>query len=199
MSGLSNKNKLAPVPTQGTLLENQYNGARHNLLLVVGFTVINLILLLTNSNTYFLFSAYVPYVFGDLAMYFCGKYPAEYYGGDMANLQFAGNGVFAVLIGLAVVFIALYLLCWIFSKKQRVGWVIAALVLFCVDTLALFFIGGISADLIMDYVFHIWVIVSLSRGVFAHYKLKKLPPEEETVSEAEEQEAPAESESFVEN
>ena len=40
-----------------------------------------------------------------------------------------------------------------------------------------------SSDL-MDIVFHIWVLVILIQGVSAHYKLKKMPPEE-IVAEAE--------------
>lgn len=190
--GVFGSKNTTTIPSQSSLLLNQYNAARSNLLLVVGFTLFNIILLVTNSNTYFLFSAYIPYIFGDFGMYLCGKYPAEYYGADMADLKFAGNGVFALFIGLAVVFIALYFLCWIFSKKQRVGWMIAALVLFIADTIILLLIGGISVDLMMDYVFHVWVIVSLSRGVVAYFKYKKLPPEEEFENETQAQEVTAE-------
>jgi diguanylate cyclase (GGDEF)-like protein len=46
---------------------------------VLGFTIINIILLVTNTNTYFLFSAYIPYLIADFAMYFGGKYPAFYH------------------------------------------------------------------------------------------------------------------------
>lgn len=42
-------------------LENKYNTTRYNLLLVIGFTLINIVLLVTNSDRYFLFSAYIPY------------------------------------------------------------------------------------------------------------------------------------------
>ena len=38
-------------------LENKYNTTRYNLLLVIGFTLINIVLLVTNSDRYFLFSA----------------------------------------------------------------------------------------------------------------------------------------------
>ncbi|MBO5358269.1 MAG: hypothetical protein J6A78_03005 [Clostridia bacterium] len=187
MGFFDNKNKVVPTESQSSVLQNQFASARHNLLLVVGFTVINIILLVTNSNTYFLFSAFIPYFLGDMGMYLCGKYPAEYYGEDMASSNFLGNGIFAIFIGVAVAVIALYLLCWVLSKKQKVGFIIAALVLFFIDTLALFFIGGISVDLIMDYIFHIWVIVILFRGVFAYYKLQKLPPEENAVEDITEE------------
>ena len=42
-------------------LENKMKSARHSLLLVLIFTVVNLVLLLADGNTYFLFSASVPY------------------------------------------------------------------------------------------------------------------------------------------
>lgn len=34
-------------------LENKYNTTRYNLLLVIGFTLINIVLLVTNSDRYF--------------------------------------------------------------------------------------------------------------------------------------------------
>ena len=37
--------------------------------------------------------------------------------------------------------------------------------------------------MLIDYLFHIWVIVSLFIGVSAGYKLKKLPSEEEELAE----------------
>lgn len=39
----------------------------------------------------------------------------------------------------------------------------------------------------MDYIFHIWVIVILFRGVFAYYKLQKLPPEETAIEDITEE------------
>ncbi len=42
-----------------------------------------------------------------------------------------------------------------------------------------------NRDMLVDYLFHIWVIVSLFIGVSAGYKLKKLPSEEEEQPEWE--------------
>jgi hypothetical protein len=152
--------------------------ARHNLLLVVGFTLINIILLVTNANSYFLFSAYIPYVIVDLGMALCGKYPAEYYGGEMESLEFLDNTFFVITLVVAAVFLVLYLLSWLLCKKPRVGWMIFALVFFVIDTAGMLLLAGISADMIMDIVFHGWVIVSLSGAISAYFKLKKLPEEE---------------------
>ena len=52
-------------------LENKYNTTRYNLLLVIGFTLVNIILLVTNSDRYFLFSAYIPYTVANFGMVMC--------------------------------------------------------------------------------------------------------------------------------
>lgn len=158
-------------------LEVKYAGARRDILFVLGFTIVNIILLVTQANTYFLFSAYIPYLIADLAMLFCGKYPAEYYEGLV--LDFYGDGVFAVLLGIAAVILVMYLLCWFFSDKGRVGWLIFAAVLFGLDTAGMLLLGGLSLDYVFDIVFHAWFLYSLISGAFACHKLKKLPPEEE--------------------
>ena len=183
MAGLfGNKTNVQPL-SQRDVLQNKFNGARANLLLVVLFSAVNLVMLVLNTGSYFLFSASVPYIIGDIAMDLCGKYPAEYYeevyGYVPSTDEIYGNGVFAVLIAFAVTFIALYLICWFFSKKPRVGFLVFALVLFVIDTAALIVLAGFSTDWILDYVFHAWVIISLISGISAYGKLKKLPVEEE--------------------
>ena len=61
------------------LYEQKYRSSRMNLLLVVIFTVVNLILLVTNTDTYFLFSAFIPYAIATIGMMLCGRLPEEYY------------------------------------------------------------------------------------------------------------------------
>lgn len=180
--------------SQREMLTNKYMNARHNILLVVAFTLINIILLVTNSNSYFLFSAYIPYVIVDLGMALCGKYPAEYYGGELADLEFLNDTFFVITLVFAAVCLVLYLLSWILCKKPRIGWMIFALVFFCVDTIGMLLIAGISVDMIVDIVFHGWVIVSLSGAVSAYFKLKKLPAEEDVLEEILEEQAQAQAE-----
>ena len=70
-------------------LEVKYNSARGNMLLVVVFTLINIVLLMTNANSYFLFSAFVPYMLISEAWFYTGRYPQEAYGeyySDMTHL-----------------------------------------------------------------------------------------------------------------
>ena len=178
--GLFNKsNAVASQMTQRQLLESRYASARGNLLLVVALTVVNIILLVTNSDTYFLFSAYIPYLLVDLGMLFCGLYPSEVYADGLADMQFLSNGFFAVMLVIAVVILMMYVLSWLFSKKQKVGWLIFALVFFGIDTLALLLLNGFVVESIIDYVIHAWVIVSLIMGISSYFKLKKLPENED--------------------
>lgn len=161
------------------LLTAKYHNGRHNLLLVVLFTAINLVMLFTNSGRYFLFSAYVPYLIGGVAMYSCGKYPAEMYDGDMADYEFFDTSFLVVACIIAVVIVGVYLLCWFMAKKPRVGFMVFGLVLFIVDTAVMIFnCAGFLSEMILDVVFHGWVLISLINGILAYNKLKKLPPEE---------------------
>lgn len=178
MASLFGKNNTQQL-SQQQILVNKYQSARHNILLVVAFTLLNIILLVTNSNSYFLFSASIPYFVVDLGMLLCGKYPPEYYTGELAGMETLDDTFFVVTLVVAAVIMLLYLLSWIFCKKPRVGWMIFALVFFVIDTVGMLLLTGISTDAIMDVVFHGWVIVSLISGITAYFKLKKLPEEAE--------------------
>ena len=58
---LFNKQTQPVALTDEQKLLKRYNGARSNILLVVAFTLVNSILLIAGSDSYFLFSAAVPY------------------------------------------------------------------------------------------------------------------------------------------
>ena len=162
-------------------LQSKYNSARSNLLWVLAFTVINIVLLFADGSTYFLFSLFVPYALVLLGMLFTGRLTDKALPDELAELEALPDAVLTIMTVIAAVIILLYLISWIFSKKNRVGWLIFALVLFSIDTGIFLLIGGISVDSIVDIVFHIAVIVLLAGGISAHSKLKKLPPEEEIV------------------
>ncbi len=159
------------------VLESKYKNSISNLILIIAFSVINVVLLVTNSDTYFLFSAFIPYCLADYGMYFCGMYPEEYYY-DMQDMEFADKSLFAVALAIAVAILLIYLLCWFLAKKKKIAGPIAALVMFVIDTVAMVVVAGISTDLIIDYVFHAWIIFSLANSIIIYNKLKKLPEEE---------------------
>lgn len=179
--GLFKKNEAAVQLSQRQMLENTIKNSRHNILLVLVFSLINILLLVSNGNTYFLFSAYVPYMLVDYGMYFGGMYPVEYYGEYYSEIPFLGREFFAVMLAIAVAVLILYVLCWVFAKKKPAGWIIFALVLFVIDTALLIFMAGIHVDLVMDYLFHAWVILSFVRGIIAVKKLKDLPEDPQSL------------------
>ena len=157
------------------ILATKYRNARMNLLFVALVTLLNVILAATTSDTYFLFSATIPYILTFLGALLCGLYPAEYYEG-LGAVNVLPMGVFFACLAVSLIIIGLYVLAFFLSGKNRAGWMIFALVLFCLDTLTLFLYAGVSLDWLLDYIFHIWVIVILALGLRAHAKLKKLPP-----------------------
>ena len=144
-------------------LEGQVRYARNVVLVILLMTLINLVLLLLEYDRYFLFSASVPY-----------------YGVALAQAFGVNVAPFAAL---AAVILAGYLVCWILGKKKS-GAITAALVLFCLDTLALLALAilvGLAGEplaALMDLVFHVIGIIALAQGVAAAAKLKKLPPEQ---------------------
>ncbi|MBR6682449.1 MAG: hypothetical protein IKL40_05650 [Clostridia bacterium] len=178
--GLFN-NTGRPNGSEKEILESKYQNSLYNILLVVGLTAVNLFLLITNSNTYFLFSAYIPFILTDFGMFFSGMYPSEYYAEYFPDMVFSSQSFFVIMLVISIVILALYVLSWIFARKRKIGWLIFALVFFSVDTAALFLFNGLVAESIIDYAIHAWVIVSLANGISAFNKLKKLPADAPTL------------------
>ncbi len=156
-------------------LQQQYATARSNLLLMLLFTVINIVLLVAQTDTMFLFSATVPYFTMALGIY-----------GE--NTIFLG-----ICICVTVITLVLYALCWLLSKKHR-GWMIAALVLFILDTVALaaLYLSVDDFTGILDALIHIWVLYYLILGVVSGKKLSDLPPEQDADTVQAAGETPAE-------
>lgn len=181
--GFFNKNNGQVLTPRGQL-EAKVSSARSNLLLVVVFTVVNIVLAVTNSDTYFLFSAAIPYYIVNFGMALCGKYPAEFYEEDY-SAPVLDNGVFIGFVAVAIILTMLYLLAWALSKNNKKGWLIFGLVMFSIDTLLMFLLFGVMVENIIDIAFHVWVIVSLSMGISASAKLTKLPEEDEALEGVE--------------
>lgn len=153
----------SPQPNAKTsIIQQKFNTARANLLLMIGFTLINIILLCFNSETMFLFSATVPYYSTAIGKY--SEIPA----------------FFTIGLIIAAVTLIIYFFCWIFSKKHY-GWLIAALVLFSLDSIFMITLYIFSEDFsgIIDLAIHIWVIYYLIIGVKYGAQLKNMPETEE--------------------
>jgi hypothetical protein len=185
--------KNNPAVSPRMALENRYKISRGNLMIAVVFTLVNIILALVGGDIYFLFSASIPYYLVVYGMVLCGKMPAEFYEGDINDYIFLNDSFLIVMTVLSIVIVTLYALCWLFSSKQRSGWLIAALVLFAVDTIGMFLIYGFDLTMIIDILFHAWVIYYLVIGITACKKLKNLPEEEpEPIAEAPTESIPVE-------
>ncbi len=193
MSNLFNSGRNIGLSPKARL-ENNYNTARINLLVVVMFTLVNVLFTIFDMGYYFLFSASIPFYMTSFGMDVCGRYPREfydqYYDVPYEELAFLDSTVFYVILAIVAVIIVLYFLCWLFSKKH-VGWMVAALVLFTIDTVMLFLLYGVDFSMLLDYLFHIFVMFYLVYGLIANSKLKKLKdePAEEAVAEGAQSDA----------
>lgn len=154
-------NTQKPQLSERELVLEKYKSARTNLLIMIAFTLINIILLFTNAGSMLLFSATVPYLAVGVGLV------SEF------------TPVLVVCTIFAAITLLIYLLCWIFSKKHY-GWMIAALVLFILDTLvmALTYLGIGDTSGILDVLVHIWVLYYLIIGVKYGARMKSLPAEE---------------------
>ncbi len=167
------------------LYESKFTSARYNLLLVVGMTLINIVMLFLGGSSYFLFSATIPYSLSIDAAYYTGRLPDEYYLDWPESAAFLSDGYLVVMLGIALAILAVYLCCFLFSKKFKTGWMIAATVMFVLDTLYMVFIYGVGVESLMDILLHAWVLYYLISGVVYGIKLKKLPEDEPEPIEGE--------------
>ena len=163
----------------------KYKSAYFSLLAVVLFTLVNIVMASLGNETYFLFSATVPYFIAFSGALYCGLLPDYYY----TELGIPQSELLdpSAIVGFAVValiFVAVYFVVWLLSKNKR-GFMIAALVLFIIDTVAMFILYGIALDSLLDILFHGWVIVSLIMGINEAQKVQIALRERAEVQESE--------------
>lgn len=140
----------------------KYKQAKGSLLAIILFSFINLFAL-TFTDSYYLFSSYITQLFGIMAW---------------VALEEASTALVAIFIIIGALTLIPYLLCFIFAKK-RVGWMIAALVLFSIDTLLLIimelpYIAESGITIIIDLVFHAYGIFALATAVKYGLQAKKI-------------------------
>lgn len=171
-------------------LTRRAQSARMDIIVVVLFTVVNIALMLFGSLTYFLFSVSLPYYFCYFMSLYTGRMPKEIYGSEWDGFQFLPDGFFWSAVAVSVVVLAMYAVCFFASQNKKknedgsvtvsysMGWLIAALALFTIDTLIYIIMMavliGFQMSMLIDLAIHIYVIVTLVMGVIAAYKLKKL-------------------------
>ena len=149
----------------------KYTSARGSLLWISVFTFLNIIFSVIDGSR-FLFSAIIPSVLLEYTRFICGMFPAEQYQ-EYENPQFADKSLFWIAVAVSVLVSLFFLLCYFFSKK-KVGCLIAALVVFALDTVFMFLFLTTGIYLVTEIIFHAWAIISLAMGIYAHNKLQAL-------------------------
>ena len=150
-----------PVDKQSPAYQqNLVKTARSNLWVAVAFTVLNVGMLLVGSGRYFLFSMTIPYYltyFGHVFDYFMvGTY---------------------TLTGLtmAMVPVIVLALCTYMSQRSN-RWLAGGVIVFALDTaamLALMLWSGDVGAMLVDILFHGWVMICLVRGLNAAKRLEQ--------------------------
>lgn len=158
------------MPQTRNPAQEKYNVARANLLLMLILTIVNLILLMANAGVMLLFSATAPYIIVSI--------------GVISEI----NVILIICLLITAIILITYFLCWLFSRYHY-GWMVAALVLFSIDTLMMAGMYILAQDIsgILDVVIHIFVLYYLIVGVRYGYKLKEQPATSDTKSEATEE------------
>ena len=113
-------------------------------------------------------------------MFFADKLPVDYYTdfetGEVFYFNLPGAEIFmGVAIAVAVIALAVYLLLWFLSKKSFVPLIVAE-VLVVFDTLGLVVIAWLfgASSFLMDFVFHVVIMVFLGLAIYSGVKAKKL-------------------------
>ena len=146
---------------------NRWRGGAWTLFLIGVFSVLNILMYAFGSDSYFLFTAYLPYSFGIWGVnYLMGWYDTP-----------VDSGIGTFFLSVSAVFIILYFVIWFFSRKKA-GWLIAGLVLFLLDTLYMVYAMIASGDpawFTMDCIIHALAIAEIAVGLHAALKYGKLP------------------------
>ena len=174
------KNTAQPSPRE--VCTRRYNTAVNSILLIIILTIVNIALVMAGQDMYFLFSSSIPFYLVAQAAILCGVMPdafyMEYYKLTPEEIDFYSQSYLYAMIAIAAIFIVFYAVTWFFARKGKVGFLIAALAVFAVDTVSLFvFFGSDLSTGIMDIVIHALVIIEFVLGIASYFKIKKLPPE----------------------
>lgn len=140
----------------------KFRRAVTNLGIMTLLSVVNVVLIVSGAEVSFPFSAFFPGLAAAV-----GKELAVETGG--AFWSFFG-------VGVALLSILLYAVCWVLAKKIRCL-ILVAFLLFVPDSLLLaLFVPGGGVSIWIDVVFHVWVLLSLFSGVRAWWSLRHRAP-----------------------
>lgn len=160
------RGKIPTVTLSPQSIQARIFGARSVILVAVALTVVNIAILLIKTGDPILFSVSIPYY-----LVLVGLGMDNGMGGGEADPAVTTIGPWTIgAIVVAAVILAVCMLCWYQSKNRR-GWMIGALVLFIVDTLALVVASVVLLSnpsfVVIDLCIHLWIIFLLAFAVRA--------------------------------
>ena len=144
----------------------QFDAARSGMLAVLGFTLVNIFLVVAHADFYFLFSAYIPIELLHLLSDF--------------NIDTFTFSYTALGIGAAIIATSICGIVWYFSGKNR-ALVIVALVYFAIDVLLSipWYIDSIIIDSDMFTLIEVgiaaYILYLFVMGTVAWYQLRSVP------------------------
>ena len=166
-------------PKDRNYYNNRLRSAWVSMALFIILSVVNIVSAATGGDSYYLFSAAIPYYLVVIGMEICGMLPEEYYLEFYEEIpEFFDSSVFTSLL---IVAIAILLVCAVitfFVAKRRSWAIIAALAIVGIDTVATMAL----ALGIIDILFHGWLIYDLVSAYSGIKKLKELPEDDEAIT-----------------
>ena len=147
----------------------QLNAATRDLIFFAALTAINVVLLFANADISFTFSAFLPEFLVALGL--------------LIQEQLGVSAPLYLFLAVSVIYVALCFLSGFLAKK-RPGWLYVGTTLVVLDSAIL--LWAIASDLsqisyfFIYIAFHIWILLTLFRGLSARAKLKNMPPEPQT-------------------
>lgn len=168
------RNKANVDKNSREYLTQQWKTGRSSLLLIIIVTLVNMIAVVADADFYFLFSATVPYYL----VAFGKGFDNGFIDGAWSEI---GTFTITALV-IAAVILGVYLICWLLSKKRN-GWLIAALVLFSIDTAVLLLMLTSDSSVLIDLAIHALAVWELAQAVRCAKKLKALPEQEPVTPE----------------
>jgi hypothetical protein len=145
--------------------------SRGNLLLMTIFTIVNMMSYWFEWTFILPFSAFLPFSIFTFGYFF--------------SIEWADQSLFIAGIVLSASVLLLYFLGY-FLSKNKPGWLTLMLAMYIFDTLVMIFLYitiYFDGSMILDVLFHVWVLYYLINGVLAVKKLKNLPEEFEEPQE----------------
>lgn len=163
-------------------LERQRNVAHYMLLATVIATVINILLLLTNTDMFIPYCAALPYYLTMLGNHFDGYTFGTYT---------------ATGLVMAFVVLAIWLLIW-WKAKTSAGWLKAGMIAVIIDTVLLAIFAFVFLEdpgsCLAEGLLHIAIIYEIYVGLSAGKKLRQIQTETPVYAPWSEEETPADSE-----